>query len=401
MNDLRQNFLAESINNLSELQKVLATDFSENRRLEAFRVIHTVKGTSQTFELKNSAELADELENMLANRETSGDENHKNLLLEGIGLLIDSLNQENSEFPASFVEKLHTKNQKSAAKSNILLTNIPLKFYKSLSESEQKVLISALRQRKNILSAEVGFDAADFAGKFRSLRNILSETGEIIAALPSQKYKDAGKIGFQIYLASDQKMESLQKKVKSFSAEIVSYNCAKNASSDLFAMFSQIAAHGKSVAEQLKKEVNITILANEIKLSAERTKIIFDTLLHLVRNAVDHAIEKRGSIKINLFADDEGLFLTVSDNGKGVDLKKLRSRAIARNLVSDEEILDERQLLELIFTSELSTAEHLSEISGRGVGLDAVKNSVEKSNGKISVKSRQTFGTTFEIFLPN
>jgi chemotaxis protein histidine kinase CheA len=401
MNDLRQNFLAESINNLSELQKVLATDFSENRRLEAFRVIHTVKGTSQTFGLKNSAKLADKLENMLANRETSGDENHKNLLLEGIGLLINSLRRENSEFPASFVEKLPTENQKPAAKSNILLTNIPLKFYRSLSESEQKVLISALRQRKNILSAEVGFDAAGFAEKFRSLRNILSETCEIIAALPSQKYKDAGKIGFQIYLASNQTAESLQKKVKSFSAEIVSYNCVKNASSDLFAMFSQIATHGKSVAEQLKKEVTMTILANEIKLSAERTKIIFDTLLHLVRNAVDHAIEKRGKIKINLFADDEGLFLTVSDNGKGVDLEKLRSRAIAKNLVSDEEILNERQLLELIFASELSTAEHLSEISGRGVGLDAVKNSVEKSNGKISVKSRQTFGTTFEIFLPN
>ena len=401
MNDLRQNFLIESINNLAELQKTLAVDFSGERQCEGFRVIHTVKGTSQTFGLKNSAKLADELENLLANREFSATENYKNLLLEGINLLIDSLRRENSEFPASFVEKLHTENLKSAANSDILLTNIPLKVFNNLSKSEQKVLIAALRQRKNILSAEVGFDAENFAERFRNLRIILSETGEIIAALPSQKFKDAGKIGFQIYLASDQTAKTLQKKTKNFSAEIVSYNADENAPINLKSMFTEIAAHGKNVAEQLKKEVIFTILANEIKLSAEQTKTVFDILLHLVRNAVDHAVEKRGSIEIRLFTGGEDLFLTVSDDGKGVDLEKLRTRAIVKNLISAEDILDERQLLELIFAAELSTAEHLSDISGRGIGLDAVKNSVEKSGGKISVKSRQTIGTTFEIFLPH
>ncbi len=401
MNDLRQNFLAESLNNLAELQKTLAIDFSGERQCEGFRVIHTVKGTSQTFGLKNSAQLADELENLLANREFSATENYKNLLLEGIGLLIDSLRRENSEFPASFVEKLHTENLKSAANTDILLTDIPLKVFKNLSKSEQKNLITALRQRKNIFSAEVGFDAADFADKFRNLRNILSENGEIIAAMPSQKSQNAGKIGFQIYLASDQATENLQQKTEDFSAEVISYNCDENAPGNLKSIFTEIAAHGKNVAEQLKKEVIFTILANKIKLSAEKTKTIFDILLHLVKNALDHAIEKRGNIEIRLFTEGKDLFLTVSDDGKGVNLEKLRSRAIAKNLISAEDILDERQLLELMFAAELSTAEHLTEISGRGIGLDAVKNSVKKSGGKISVKSHQTFGTTFEIFLPN
>ena len=94
------------------------------------------------------------------------------------------------------------------------------------------------------------------------------------------------------------------------------------------------------------------------------------------------------------------MHLTFADDGKGVDLAKLRSRAIEKNLISKDAVLSDEQILELIFAPEISTLETATEISGRGIGLDAVKNTVEKINGKISVKSRKTLGTTFEIFLP-
>ncbi len=400
MNDLRQNFLAESISNLADLQAVLAVDFSDQQQCEAFRLIHTVKGTLQTFGLNNSAKLSNEIENLLANRAISDSENYQTLLLEGIGLLIGSLKEENSNFPTSFIEKLRTEHQKSILKSDILLTKIPLATFKNFSGIEQKVTISALRQRKNICSVEIGFKTANFADQYQNLRNILSETGEIIAVLPGFKFKEAEKIGFQIYLASKQTVEELNKKIEGLTVEIVSYNCAENSSNQLVAVFEKIAAHGESVAKQLQKQLTITVLANEIQLSIERVKTIFDILLHLVRNAADHAVETCGKIEIRLFAENEGLNLTVADDGKGVDLDKLRARAIDKNLISAGDILDERQILELIFAPEISTAESVTEISGRGIGLNAVKDSVEKSNGKISVKSSLNLGTTFEIFLP-
>jgi two-component system chemotaxis sensor kinase CheA len=103
---------------------------------------------------------------------------------------------------------------------------------------------------------------------------------------------------------------------------------------------------------------------------------------------------------MRLFDESDGLYLSVADDGKGIDLLKVRARAVEKDLISDDDLPDEPQLLELIFASEFSTAERVTEISGRGVGLDAVRNQVEKMNGKISVRNRKTNGTIFEIFLP-
>jgi chemotaxis protein histidine kinase CheA len=399
MNDLRQNFLAESINNLTILHGKLREDFIENLQRDAFRIVHTIKGGSQTLGLKNAAKLANELENLLASREFSANNNSQTLLIEGIKLLINSLQSTETNFSADFIEKLQGENQ-IKTKSNILLTRIPLNVFKTFSQTEQRTAISALCEGKKILCAEVGFEIGNFADEYRNLRKILCENCEMIAALPSAKFNSHGKIGFQLFLASGETVENLRKTVEDFSVEISSHACTENPPKGLFEMFSQVAAHAESVANQLGKDINFTILASETKLSAATTKTIFDILLHLVRNAIDHAIEKSGKIEIQLFDENNGLNLMVADDGKGIDLAKIKTRAIEKNLISDDDSPDESQILELIFAPEFSTAEKVTEISGRGVGLDAVKHSVEKMNGKISVKNRNTSGTIFEIFLP-
>ncbi len=396
MTDFRQNFLAESINNLTILQKELTLDFTDNLRRDIFRTIHTIKGGAQTLGLQNAAEIAEELENILSNSTKSAD---KNLLVEGMEVLTNSLRQNDTDSHTDFIKKLQNANQKTA-KSSILLAKIPSEVFKKFSEQERKATISALREGKNIYCAEVGFEVSTFADRYRNLRKILGEKSEIIASLPSEKHKSAGKIGFRIFLASREPAENLQKSVKEFDAEISSHACAENDSKDLYEMLSQIAAHGEDIAENIGKEINLTILSNDIRLSAGRTKAFFDILIHLVRNAVDHAIERSGAIEIRFFEEDEGLYLSVADDGKGIDLQKVRARAVEKNLISDDHFPNEQETLELIFAPELSTAESVSEISGRGVGLDAVKTAVEKMDGKISVRNRNAKGAIFEIFVP-
>jgi chemotaxis protein histidine kinase CheA len=396
MDDFHQHFLTESINNLTILQQNLAENFSENLRREAFRTIHTIKGGAQTFGLENTARLAHELENFLSG---GAEFNDQNLLSEGIEVLINSLRQSETNLHAGFIEKLQNANQ-TAAKSDVLFTKVPFEVFGNLSPQEQSATVSALREGKNIYCAEVGFKAASFAESYRDFRKILSEKSEILASLPSGKYKSAGKIGFRIFLASRETTENLQNSVKDFEAQISSHACTEKSSDNLYKMLAQIAAHTEDVAEKAGKEIRIMILSNDASFSAEQTKSFFDILLHLVRNAVDHAIERSGTIEIRLFDEPDGLYLSVADDGKGIDIEKVRARAVAKNLISDDDLLEQQQIFELIFAPEFSTADTVTEISGRGIGLDAVKAAVEKMNGKISARNRKTKGAIFEIFVP-
>jgi chemotaxis protein histidine kinase CheA len=398
MNDFRQIFLADSINNLNNLRTNLTQDFfTENLRRDAFRTIHTVKGGAQTFGLQNAARLAEELENILAADENLADQN---LLLEGIKLLVNSLESNEIELSADFLEKLGNASRKPTS-SEIFLTEIPSEVFRSFSQAEQTAFISAIRQKQNIYCVEAGFEVSDFAEQYRNLRKVLTEEGEILASLPSEKYKTTGKIGFQIFLASREGAEDVQTAVKEFTADVSSHACTDNKSDDLFKMLSQIAAHAENIAEKSNKKIRISILTNDLTISGEKIKTLFDILLHLVRNAVDHGARQNAKIEIRIFDEREGLYLSVADDGKGIDLLKVRARAVEKNLISDDDLPDESQLLELIFSPEFSTAETITEISGRGVGLDAVKTEIEKIHGKISVRNRKTNGTIFEIFLPN
>jgi chemotaxis protein histidine kinase CheA len=396
MSDFRQNFLAESIDRLTTLQKELGANFTENVRREAFRTIHTIKGGAQSLGLANAAQIAHELENLLSKSDLF---NEQNLLTEGVALLKNSLGESEAAPDADFVEKLQAASR-TKAKNDILLTQIPAQAFRKLSEPERNATVSALRAGKHIFCAEVGFEASNFADRYRNLRKVLTERSEIIASLPSEKHQSAGRIGFQIFIASREAIEDIRASVKDFDIEISSHACAEDGASDLFKMLSQIAAHAGEMAEKAGKEVRVSILANNIALSAGTIKALFEIVLQLVRNSVDHAIEQSGTVEIRLFEENESLHLSVTDDGRGIDLQKVRARAVAKNLISDDALLDEQETRALIFEHGLSTADRLTETSGRGVGLDSVKAAVEKLNGKISLRNRKTKGTVFEIFLP-
>src|SRR6476661_3754598 len=160
MNDFRQIFLAESVNNLKRLRTNLTQDFfTENLRRDSFRTIHTIKGGAQTFGLQSAAHLAGKLENILAGGDHPAD---KNLLLEGIELLVSSLQPNETDLSAGFLEKLADASQKTTG-SEIFLTRIPPELFRSFSQTEQAAVISALRQEKNIFGAQIGFENSNFA----------------------------------------------------------------------------------------------------------------------------------------------------------------------------------------------------------------------------------------------
>lgn len=418
MNNLQRDFLKQSIESLENLDRRLRQEtdagaFSESFSRQSFRTLHTIKGTAQTFGFPISGKLAHELENLLSvakNGQFAAVENCKALLLDGFDLLKKSFEQKITAIPADFNEKL----RRLAPRENDLNatpTELPAEIFSQLSGREKNVADSAQASGKNLFCLEIGFDLAEFAEGITTFREVLIETCEIIATLPAPKFNTQGKIGFQILLATAENAENIKNTAEKYRAEIVYQKSTETFSNDLDGALKQVAAHGKNLAERLGKIVDFQISAqHEREISPQILKIVFDALLHLVRNAVDHAIENsaerisknklpRGLIKINFSNEDSNFRLTIFDDGRGIDAEKIRAKAIEKNIVSAAD-LTEQAALELIFAPEFSTAERLTEISGRGIGLDAVKNSIETAGGAITLKTRKGEGTIFTILLP-
>ena len=408
MENFRRQFTREAVETLESLSNDLraAEKISDSWRHAAFRTLHTIKGTAQTFGYPLSSLLAHELEGLLSAinvKETSGSIDSKTVFLEGIELLIASLTQKDFDIPTSFTEKLRRIVPDAATVKNIsdnVSPGIADEFFSQLSNQEKTTLRSALENGKNLFCLEIGFELANFADGLINFRQRLTESGEIIATLPSEKFGGDGQIGFQILLASATEISRIELIAEGSAAKIIFDSSANVFSNDAAGGLAQIVEHGKHTAKTLGKQIRFETFADKTFLPPEQLKIIFDVLLHLVRNAVDHAIDAVGKIEIHLKVEDNQSILIVDDDGSGINFDEIKTKAIERNLISAERLLTEQETIDLIFLPEFSTKPVVTELSGRGVGLDAVKSAVEKSGGKINVRTERGKGTTFEIFLP-
>lgn len=175
----------------------------------------------------------------------------------------------------------------------------------------------------------------------------------------------------------------------------------------------QLPRAARDIARAVNKQVDVEIRGAEIQIDRAILDELSDPLLHVIRNAIDHGIElphlrllagKTATGKVSLHArrDRDRVILEVSDDGKGMDPEKLRAAAVARGVVSAEQAaaLGDREALLLCCAPGVSTAETVTELSGRGVGMDAVKRTVEAVGGTIDVESTPGVGTRIIFRLP-
>jgi two-component system chemotaxis sensor kinase CheA len=167
------------------------------------------------------------------------------------------------------------------------------------------------------------------------------------------------------------------------------------------------------MSQKVGKQIDLTIRGEETEMDRSMLEEINDPLIHLIRNSVDHGIEspeerlaagkpERGSITLTARHEQGRIILTVEDDGGGIDGEKLRKSAVQKGLISAEEAaaLTEEQSIDLMFMAGLSTAKKVSDISGRGVGLDIVSTNIQHVNGSLQVETQLGHGTQFKIVLP-
>ncbi|MBK8336526.1 MAG: chemotaxis protein CheA [Sterolibacteriaceae bacterium] len=169
----------------------------------------------------------------------------------------------------------------------------------------------------------------------------------------------------------------------------------------------------RDLARGLGKEIEMELAGEDTEIDKTMIEDLSDPIIHLLRNAVDHGVEtpaermaagKPEKSRVRLEARQEGdhIVLIVSDDGRGMNPEKLRAKAVEKGLITDEEAntMDERQSLNLVMLPGFSTAAQVSDVSGRGVGMDVVKTNIQKLNGMIDIRSSAGKGTTFIISLP-
>ncbi|MCS7150223.1 MAG: chemotaxis protein CheW [Caldimicrobium sp.] len=178
-------------------------------------------------------------------------------------------------------------------------------------------------------------------------------------------------------------------------------------------VFNKFPRIVRDLAKSLNKRVNLHLEGTETELDRSIIEAIKDPLTHLVRNSIDHGIEApeiraqvgkspEGNLFLRAYHEGGQVVIEIEDDGKGIDLEKIKRKAVEKGLVSPEEIdrLSEKEILSFIFKSGFSTAEKITQVSGRGVGMDVVKTNIEKLGGSIEINTILRKGTTVRVKIP-
>lgn len=177
---------------------------------------------------------------------------------------------------------------------------------------------------------------------------------------------------------------------------------------DSFNKFKRIV---HDVAKKVDKEINFEIIGGETELDKMVVEKISDPLVHMLRNSIDHGIEtpeerealgksKKGHVVLKTYPDAGTIVIKISDDGRGLPKDKILKKAIENGTISENHNLSDKDIYNLIFAAGLTTAEEVSDISGRGVGMDVVRKNIESLRGTVEIDSQEGKGSVFTIRLP-
>ncbi|NIR13905.1 MAG: chemotaxis protein CheA, partial [Desulfobacterales bacterium] len=176
-------------------------------------------------------------------------------------------------------------------------------------------------------------------------------------------------------------------------------------------IYAKLGQALRRASRALEKDVLLEVFGEDTEIDKFLAEEVLDPLVHIVRNALDHGIEtekdrtalgktRRGTIKIRSFQQGNNVVIEVSDDGRGINPEEVETKARDRGLIRKNQQLSTEDIFELLFRPGFSTSESVSEISGRGVGLDVVKEKLSALGGLVELKSRKGLGTTVILTLP-
>jgi two-component system chemotaxis sensor kinase CheA len=259
--------------------------------------------------------------------------------------------------------------------------------------SEPAFTATSVPTKANVTSIRVSSD------KLEELMNLISElvTSQARLTLLTQQQ------GFQELIDLSENMEKITRRLRDNA-----FNICLIPLQTLETRFQRLV---HDLSNELDKEIEFVAEGVETELDKSIIEKITDPILHILRNCIDHGIEapddrelkgkkRKGRIEMKAYQSGTSVHIQIKDDGKGIDPERIRAKAISKDLISTDAVISDQELIEMIFHPGLSTAEKVTDVSGRGVGMDIVKRNIQAVHGDVTVKSKVDEGTAITIKLP-
>jgi two-component system chemotaxis sensor kinase CheA len=409
--DILREFVNEAREHLDNIEQgvLVLEDQPEDATTlgSIFRAFHTFKGASGFLRLVPVNRLSHELENLLDSARSGRMVLNAaciDVILEGKDVLkefIDELQLQIDQHKP--VEPVHVPANSLVARVRAILENpgadpapAPTAAPQGNSEAAQPRTTSA-EPRKKVGSQMMKVDTR----RFDSLVELVGEL--VIAQSQVSQHPDLQNLRSQPLSRNLLQLSqiSLELQKIAMSLRMVAIK----------ATFQKMNRLVRDLTANVSKQVDLVISGEDTEMDRTIVEELADPLMHMIRNSVDHGIEKpedrvakgkpaTGTIKLSAYHQGGSMVIEIADDGGGLNKKRILEKAVERGIVPPGADLEDQQIYDLIFAAGFSTAEKITDISGRGVGMDVVKQNIGKLRGKIAIESTPGEGTTFRIFLP-
>jgi two-component system chemotaxis sensor kinase CheA len=397
-------FLAESEEGLERTEQLLIAAETDPGNLELiddmFRVAHTVKGNASALEFPELAGFAHVIEDLLDALRSHG----RVLSREVISLLLEGVDALRALIPA-------------AAQGNDRLNPSHHELKQAMSRyasglANTVALSSDRMSSPTVASPTTVPGSAPLGARNRTLRvdtdkldQMLNLTGEIAIAqgrlrrMVEDLKTDAGRKLLEMHREIEALQKNLQEQVMDVRLVPVG------------PLFQQFARSVRDISLSHRKLARLHIVGADVEVDTRVLEHLKDPLLHMIRNAIDHGIEPpkvrhglgkppSGSLTLTAFHKAGNILIQLSDDGAGFNRQRILAKARALDLLPEGEKISDQQLLNLVFKAGFTTADTVTDLSGRGVGMDVVRRNIELLRGNIDIQSTEGQGTTITIRLP-
>jgi len=439
MKEIVDEFIVEAYD-LAEkaIQDIIAIENNPDGEIinSIFRAVHTVKGTSSFLgfgTLSTLAHRSEDILGMVRKGNLKPDHEVADVLLEALDLiktLLDDIKESGAEASdtSAIISKLEDLAKPDRKKLGEILVEEKILSTNELTDAlkkqegqqgkklgeilvEEKVITDG--QLKDLLSKQKTHkEEQTIRIEVKKLDELMNLAGELVLGknrlilLNSLVRKNETKNGVLDNLADVTnyiEMVTNELQLSVMRARLV----------PISKLFNKIPRLVRDLSAEFKKEIDLTMEGEETELDRSLIESLHDPLIHIIRNSVDHGVEtpedrqtkgkrRKGSLSLKAYNEGNNVIIEILDDGKGINIEAVKEKAREKGIIGDNELnsLSGRDAMNLVFVPGLSTAKKVSNVSGRGVGMDVVKTNIEKMNGQVSIDSEEGQWTKIALRLP-